>query len=834
MKQNLTLIGIVAALFALSLVTSGTASQAQQPPDKGYYVLNLDGYGGAVFVGKKSDVIAGSVQECGPCTTVPKILGTFAGPFGTSYAANYDLCKHVTNYRSADSLHVSRATVYGQANIDADNYSPDDCQTLYSAPPGPGELTVVQGPSSGSGPSGGSGPGPSGGTPVPGVTGTPTATPTRSPTSTPTPTTSPTTTPTATATSTTTTTPTPTPTATGGIPAGTLRAHLDCGNYIEVVAGSNQSAPCDIILDSYASPGPQVCVAFPGATVDPLAGLQPNGIVTNSGGSCDDTWNILGTPSRIQELYAACPVVGICVFPPQLGSVIPAIAASPGDNTVVIIVSQGDQSVFLTLDANVVASLVSNPPFPFGACPGGATGVLTGGPARFTLSVTNPNPGPAGDSYISYVSLQNAVDTFPSGGPIWETTPSTFSNLLTVTDILGQILNPTGGVSGSPRGSVPGGTTSTFILLPTSPPSVDPTQQVLVTAYFGNFFTSCQLVVSLGGPGGTIQAPGFVDPFTPFTNPNTVNPGGTGTGPSGPGGPLGPTGPTPSGPGGPTGASGPRPTGTSGPLGPTGASGGSGATGASGPTGSSGGVATVGGVAVTDVSSCTRALANSGLSNSDASSTCQLVASFVPTGSTFGSYFGCIANLMNGGSDPISAAFACETAPPTGGGTGGGGTGSSGPRPSTTGPSGGSGSSGPPPTTVRPSTSGSSGSPGSSTCNGWAGNWNTDFGSMQLNVSGNNVTGTYNYKGGKITGTISGNQLNGEWSQQPSYNPPSDAGDLQFTLASGGGSFSGQWRYGSSGSWSSWNGTCAGGSSTAGGGSGGGSNCLSIFGFQLC
>jgi hypothetical protein len=79
---------------------------------------------------------------------------------------------------------------------------------------------------------------------------------------------------------------------------------------------------------------------------------------------------------------------------------------------------------------------------------------------------------------------------------------------------------------------------------------------------------------------------------------------------------------------------------------------------------------------------------------------------------------------------------------------------------------------------------------------------------MRLSASGSSVTGTYDYQGGKIGGTVSGNTLKGKWSQQPSYQAPDDAGDLQFTLSSDASSFTGQWRYGSSGNWSSWNGTC--------------------------
>jgi pimeloyl-ACP methyl ester carboxylesterase len=102
-------------------------------------------------------------------------------------------------------------------------------------------------------------------------------------------------------------------------------------------------------------------------------------------------------------------------------------------------------------------------------------------------------------------------------------------------------------------------------------------------------------------------------------------------------------------------------------------------------------------------------------------------------------------------------------------------------------------------------------------CSGWAGTWSTDYGTMQLSVSGSAVTGTYDYMGGKISGKVSGNTLTGTWSQQPSYKPPNDAGDLQFTLAPGGNSFSGLWRYGSSGDWATWNGACVAGPS---GGSG--------------
>jgi hypothetical protein len=112
----------------------------------------------------------------------------------------------------------------------------------------------------------------------------------------------------------------------------------------------------------------------------------------------------------------------------------------------------------------------------------------------------------------------------------------------------------------------------------------------------------------------------------------------------------------------------------------------------------------------------------------------------------------------------------------------------------------GSASSSPQTLRIRPDAAGG--------CTAWNGSWDSDFGTLKLTTSGSSVSGTYDYLGGKVTGTVSGNTLTGTWSEQDTYQPPNDAGDLQFTFNSDG-SFSGQWRYGSSGDWSAWNGTCA-------------------------
>jgi hypothetical protein len=88
----------------------------------------------------------------------------------------------------------------------------------------------------------------------------------------------------------------------------------------------------------------------------------------------------------------------------------------------------------------------------------------------------------------------------------------------------------------------------------------------------------------------------------------------------------------------------------------------------------------------------------------------------------------------------------------------------------------------------------------------WSGTWDTNWGKMQLIQSAGSVTGTYTHDSGKISGSISknvtGNILIGTWSETPSYAPTKDAGDFEFTMAPDFNSFTGKWRYGSSGAWS--------------------------------
>lgn len=90
----------------------------------------------------------------------------------------------------------------------------------------------------------------------------------------------------------------------------------------------------------------------------------------------------------------------------------------------------------------------------------------------------------------------------------------------------------------------------------------------------------------------------------------------------------------------------------------------------------------------------------------------------------------------------------------------------------------------------------------------WAGEWNTDWGTMILTQDGSSVVGTYTYDSGRITATVQGDTLVGTWSEAPSYAPPVDAGDFVLTISADRKSFTGAWRYGSTGEMSGgWNGT---------------------------
>ena len=76
----------------------------------------------------------------------------------------------------------------------------------------------------------------------------------------------------------------------------------------------------------------------------------------------------------------------------------------------------------------------------------------------------------------------------------------------------------------------------------------------------------------------------------------------------------------------------------------------------------------------------------------------------------------------------------------------------------------------------------------------WAGMWDTNFGTMTLTQTGTTVSGSYTYQDGKVDGTVSGNVLQGTWSEAPRASLR-DRGSFRFTLSADGRSFTGEWNY---------------------------------------
>lgn len=89
----------------------------------------------------------------------------------------------------------------------------------------------------------------------------------------------------------------------------------------------------------------------------------------------------------------------------------------------------------------------------------------------------------------------------------------------------------------------------------------------------------------------------------------------------------------------------------------------------------------------------------------------------------------------------------------------------------------------------------------------WEGQWDSNWGKMVLSQRGNMVTGNYTHDQGRIEGIVSGNQMNGTWSEYPTYAPKRDAGDVRLTMSADGKTFDGAWGYGSSLSDGDWTGS---------------------------
>ncbi len=83
----------------------------------------------------------------------------------------------------------------------------------------------------------------------------------------------------------------------------------------------------------------------------------------------------------------------------------------------------------------------------------------------------------------------------------------------------------------------------------------------------------------------------------------------------------------------------------------------------------------------------------------------------------------------------------------------------------------------------------------------WDGNWSSSWGDMTLIQINDEVAGTYTYKSGTLQGTVSGNVLTGTWVIDDPTTSTNCTGDLELTMGTDGKSFTGKWRYGTSGEW---------------------------------
>lgn len=70
---------------------------------------------------------------------------------------------------------------------------------------------------------------------------------------------------------------------------------------------------------------------------------------------------------------------------------------------------------------------------------------------------------------------------------------------------------------------------------------------------------------------------------------------------------------------------------------------------------------------------------------------------------------------------------------------------------------------------------------------GWAGSWQTDFGTLSIQQSGGRVTGSYPHHDGRIEANASGKSLSGRWIEYD------NEGTFVFSMAEDGRSFSGTW-----------------------------------------
>ncbi len=78
------------------------------------------------------------------------------------------------------------------------------------------------------------------------------------------------------------------------------------------------------------------------------------------------------------------------------------------------------------------------------------------------------------------------------------------------------------------------------------------------------------------------------------------------------------------------------------------------------------------------------------------------------------------------------------------------------------------------------------------------GRWQTEWGVVELKVKDRDLKGTYPHDSGRLEGKVSldGMTVTGTWKEAPSFAPPKDAGEFEFTLSENGKTFDGHYWYG--------------------------------------
>jgi len=88
-----------------------------------------------------------------------------------------------------------------------------------------------------------------------------------------------------------------------------------------------------------------------------------------------------------------------------------------------------------------------------------------------------------------------------------------------------------------------------------------------------------------------------------------------------------------------------------------------------------------------------------------------------------------------------------------------------------------------------------------------SGTYTTEWGKMVLMQEGNLVTGYYEHDNGILSGMLNGMVITGSWKEEPTKEPPLDAGLLEFVFENDLKSFTGYWKYGADEN-NDWSGSC--------------------------